>query len=129
MSAVLDIPARAESAPQAWTPASLGAALLALAGLLTLLGLAAGSEGWSFAWAQEWDLVSAIRAPRTLGALLHRPTVLPLPGFLARAGLGGEMATELLLQGQLVTPTALLDAGFVFDDAELRAALTRALAK
>ncbi|MBK7778047.1 MAG: TIGR01777 family protein [Sandaracinaceae bacterium] len=66
---------------------------------------------------------------RTLGALLHRPTVLPLPGFLARAGLGGEMATELLLQGQLVTPTALLDAGFVFDDAELRAALTRALAK
>ncbi|MBK8407659.1 MAG: TIGR01777 family protein [Sandaracinaceae bacterium] len=66
---------------------------------------------------------------RTLGAFLHRPTVLPLPGFLARAGLGGEMATELLLQGQLVTPTALLDAGFVFDDAELRAALTRALAK
>ncbi|MBP7683331.1 MAG: TIGR01777 family oxidoreductase [Deltaproteobacteria bacterium] len=66
---------------------------------------------------------------RTLGAFLHRPTVLPLPGFLARAGLGGEMATELLLQGQLVTPTALLDAGFVFDDAKLRAALTRALAK
>jgi uncharacterized protein (TIGR01777 family) len=64
---------------------------------------------------------------RTLGSVLHRPTVLPLPGFLARAGLGGEMATELLLQGQRVTPTALLEAGFVFDDADLRAALARAL--
>lgn len=66
---------------------------------------------------------------RTLGAVLHRPTVLPLPGFLARAGLGGEMASELLLQGQRVTPTALLAAGFQFDDADLRAALERALSK
>ncbi|MBP6765062.1 MAG: iron ABC transporter permease [Rubrivivax sp.] len=96
MSAVLDIPARAESAPQAWTPASLGAALLALAGLLTLLGLAAGSEGWSFAWAQEWDLVSAIRAPRTLGALLAG-ALLGLAGALAQGLFRNPLADPYLL--------------------------------
>lgn len=66
---------------------------------------------------------------RVLGAVLHRPTVIPLPGFVARVGLGGEMANELLLHGQRVSPTALLAAGFTFDDATLRAALERSLAK
>ena len=66
---------------------------------------------------------------RTLGAYLRRPTILPLPGFMARAGLGGEMANELLLHGQRVTPTALLAAGFTFEDADLRTAIERALAK
>lgn len=66
---------------------------------------------------------------RTLGAVLHRPTVFPLPGFVARVGLGGEMANELLLQGQRVKPAALTAAGFVFEDADLRSALERALGK
>ncbi len=96
MSAVLDIPARGETAPQAWTPASLGAALLALAGGLALLGLAAGSEGWSFAWAQEWDLVSAIRAPRTLGALLAG-ALLGLAGALAQGLFRNPLADPYLL--------------------------------
>ena len=51
-------------------PEALAALLFAIIAALALLGLAAGSEGWSLAWISEWDLVSAIRAPRTLGALL-----------------------------------------------------------
>mgnify|MGYP000949260951 FL=1 len=66
---------------------------------------------------------------RTLGAYLRRPTILPLPGFMARAGLGGEMANELLLHGQRVRPAALEAAGFTFEDPDLRTALERALAK
>lgn len=66
---------------------------------------------------------------RALGAYLRRPTILPLPGFMARAGLGGEMANELLLHGQRVRPAALEAAGFTFEDPDLRTALERALAK
>ena len=58
------------SADASMAPEALAAILLALTTALALLGLAAGSEGWSFAWLKEWDLVAAIRAPRTLGALL-----------------------------------------------------------
>ena len=48
--------------------ARLGA-LLALAGLLLVAcGFAAGSEGWSFAWGADAELIRAIRAPRSLGA-------------------------------------------------------------
>ena len=69
----------------AWTASRLAAALLLAALMLALAGLAAGSEGWSFAWRDEWDLVAAIRAPRTLGA------------FCAGAllGLGGAVAQGL----------------------------------
>jgi hypothetical protein len=31
-----------------------------------LAGLAAGSDGWSFAWADEWTLLREIRAPRSI---------------------------------------------------------------
>ena len=96
MSAVLDIPAGAKTAPRAWTPASLAAVLLALAALLGVLGLAAGSEGWSWAWAQEWDLVSAIRAPRTLGALLAGG-LLGLAGALAQGLFRNPLADPYLL--------------------------------
>lgn len=75
------------------------------------------------------ELLDNATFTRELGAVLGRPTVIPLPGFLARAGLGGEMANELLLQGQRVRPAALLAAGFEFQDATLRAALTRALGR
>jgi iron complex transport system permease protein len=32
--------------------------------------LVAGPEGWSLRWGADADLILAIRAPRTLGALL-----------------------------------------------------------
>jgi uncharacterized protein (TIGR01777 family) len=47
---------------------------------------------------------------------------LPVPGFLLRAALG-EMASELLLQGQRVVPRRLQEAGFEFRYETLREAL------
>ncbi|MEM6292689.1 MAG: TIGR01777 family oxidoreductase [Myxococcota bacterium] len=63
---------------------------------------------------------------KTLGKVLGRPTVLPVPKFALRAAFG-EMADHILLQGQRVVPTRLRAAGFAFEHAELEAALTDAL--
>lgn len=49
---------------------------------------------------------------KAIGSALHRPTVLPVPGFAARIALG-EFAGEVL-GGQRAMPVALLDAGFRF---------------
>ncbi len=48
-----------------------------------------------------------------LGAVLHRPTPVSVPATAVRA-LFGEMGAETLLASALVTPKALLDAGFTF---------------
>ncbi len=93
MSAVLPT-LSAQRAP--WATATLAALLLALAAALALLGLAAGSEGWSFAWGAEWDLVAAIRAPRTLGALLTG-ALLGLAGALAQGLFRNPLADPYLL--------------------------------
>ncbi len=80
--------------------ALLGAALLALAVVLGVAGLAAGSEGWSLAWAHgaqdEWSLVAAIRAPRTLGALLTG-ALLGLAGAIAQGLFRNPLADPYLL--------------------------------
>ncbi len=78
------------------SPHGLAAALLLLAAVLCLLGLAAGSEGWSFAWAQEWDLIAAIRAPRTVGALLTG-ALLGLAGAIAQGLFRNPLADPYLL--------------------------------
>ena len=49
-----------------------------------------------------------------MGTWLHRPTVMTLPAFVVKT-MFGEMST-LLLDGQRVVPTALLDQGFEFND-------------
>jgi uncharacterized protein (TIGR01777 family) len=49
-----------------------------------------------------------------LGAALHRPTVLPLPGFAARLALG-EFAQAALLSSARVMPKRLTESGFRFD--------------
>ena len=64
---------------------------------------------------------------RTLGRVLRRPTLLPLPAFAAKLLLG-ELAEEGLLASQRVRPTRLLEAGFEFAHPELEGALHRALA-
>lgn len=48
-----------------------------------------------------------------LGEVLGRPTVLPLPAFVARA-IFGEMADEALLSSVRVEPQKLLDTGYDF---------------
>jgi len=58
---------------------------------------------------------------KTLGTVLHRPTILPVPGFAARIVLG-EFAGDVLT-GQRAVPKKLLDAGYEFADTDLAAVL------
>jgi uncharacterized protein (TIGR01777 family) len=126
----------------------------ALAKMLPLfkLGLGgrmgAGRQWWS--WIAIDDQVSAIRwlidheisgpvnatAPepvtnaeftRTLGAVLHRPTLVPVPSFGPKVLLGGDLADSLLFTSQRVLPTALVDSGFPFAHPRLDGALRHVL--
>lgn len=63
---------------------------------------------------------------RTLGRLVHRPTVLPVPGFALSLVLG-DFAQEGVLAGQRALPAALTRAGFQHTDRELDSALRAAL--
>ena len=58
---------------------------------------------------------------RTLGKVLHRPAVLPVPGFALKAALG-EVA-DVLLTGQHVVPRRALEAGYSFQFPALEGAL------
>jgi uncharacterized protein len=127
----------------------------ALAQMLTPFRLGAGGAIGSgrqyLSWIEIDDLVSAIVfvlrtaalagpvnavAPqpvtnreftKTLGRVLGRPTVLPMPAFAARLAFG-EMADEMLLSSIRVDPRALLAAGFKFKFPDLESALRRLLA-
>ena len=65
---------------------------------------------------------------KTLGRVLSRPTILPMPAFAARLAMG-EMADALLLASARVLPRTLTDAGFTFRFAELEPALRHLLQK
>jgi uncharacterized protein (TIGR01777 family) len=58
----------------------------------------------------------------SLGRALHRPAVFAVPGFALRMALG-EMADEGLLASARAVPERLNGAGFVFEDADMDAAL------
>ncbi len=62
---------------------------------------------------------------KTLGRVLRRPTVFPMPAFAARLAFG-EMADGLLLASTRVEPKRLMDAGFRFRFPELEGALVHA---
>jgi uncharacterized protein (TIGR01777 family) len=64
----------------------------------------------------------------TLARVLHRPSLIPVPGFALRM-VFGEMADELLLAGQRVVPRKLQAAGFQFRHPELEEALRFELAR
>jgi uncharacterized protein len=70
--------------------------------------------------------VSNAEFTRTLGRVLGRPTILPVPGFALRA-LVGEMADAELLSSKRVVPAALQQAGFVFGQPTLENALRETL--
>ncbi len=57
-----------------------------------------------------------------IGRVLHRPSILPAPGFMIRLILG-EFGS-VLLKGQRVIPRRLLDAGFRFQYPDILNALT-----
>jgi uncharacterized protein (TIGR01777 family) len=63
---------------------------------------------------------------RTLGKVLGRPTIFPMPAFAARL-LFGEMADELLLASARVQPAKLVASGYAFRYPDLEAALRHLL--
>jgi len=65
---------------------------------------------------------------KTLGKVLKRPVVLPVPGFGIRWMLG-EMGETLLLHGAKVLPKRLLESGYNFRYPDLNMALTTVLGR
>jgi uncharacterized protein len=63
---------------------------------------------------------------KTLGKVLGRPTLFPMPGFMARLAFG-EMANELLLASTRVVPRALALANYHFLYGDLESALRHLL--
>ena len=63
---------------------------------------------------------------KTLGRVLGRPTLFPVPAFAARLAFG-EMADEMLLASSHVLPRKLLDSGFRFQFPGLEDALRHLL--
>jgi iron complex transport system permease protein len=78
------------------TPARLAAGLLLAALAIGVAGLAAGGEGWSLAWREDWALLAGIRAPRTLGACLAG-ACLGLSGAIAQGLFRNPLADPYLL--------------------------------
>ena len=91
-----------------------------LVGAVHHLLLTPGIEGPVNAVAPEPETNAAFS--RTLGKVLRRPTVLPLPAPAIRMLLG-EMGLSLLLEGVRVRPARLLSAGFPYLHPQLEGAL------
>jgi uncharacterized protein (TIGR01777 family) len=70
--------------------------------------------------------VSNAQFTKILGQVMHRPTVLPVPGFAIR-WLFGEMGQNLLLEGAHVQPRRLQEGGYQFRFADLKEALEKAI--
>ena len=65
----------------------------------------------------------------TLGKVLHRPAVLPVPRLALAARLGGEAADVMLLAGQRVLPAKLEATGYEFRHRTLEQGLRAVLSK
>ena len=66
--------------------------------------------------------VTNLQFTRSLGRVLHRPTLLPVPAFALRMALG-EMAEATVLESERVLPARLSALGFNFEYPELEAGL------
>jgi len=64
---------------------------------------------------------------RSLGQVLHRPTVVPVPSFGPKILLGAELADTLLFTSQKVLPQVAIDTGFVFRYPTIEGALRHVL--
>ena len=62
----------------------------------------------------------------TLGEVLNRPAVMPMPAFAAKLAFG-QMANDLLLASTKVAPKRLSDSGYEFQYPELKNALKHVL--
>ena len=72
--------------------------------------------------------VTNLEFTKTLGGVLSRPTLFPVPAFALRLAFG-EMADALLLSSMRVEPLRLKETGFVFQYPELEGALSHILRK
>ncbi len=66
---------------------------------------------------------------RTLGRVLHRPAVIPVPKFGPSLVAGGEAAEALLYAGRRVLPRVLLADGYNFAHPDLETALRAVLGR
>jgi uncharacterized protein (TIGR01777 family) len=66
---------------------------------------------------------------KTLGTVLRRPTLLPVPTLALRLMFGGQAVEEMFLAGQRVIPRRLQEAGYQFQHGRLEAALRHVLAR
>lgn len=62
--------------------------------------------------------VTNYQLTKALGSALHRPTIFPMPAFVASL-IFGDMADELLLSSTRVKPTKLKQAGYQFHHTDL----------
>jgi NAD dependent epimerase/dehydratase family enzyme len=65
---------------------------------------------------------------KTLGSVLSRPTIFPVPAFVMKL-VFGQMADEVLLASQRVEPTKLVTSGYPLQYSDLRKALQSILGK
>ncbi|MGH9530865.1 MAG: DUF1731 domain-containing protein, partial [Terriglobales bacterium] len=72
------------------------------------------------------DSITNTEFTKTLGAVLHRPTIFPVPAFVLRLMLG-QMGDEVLLASQRVEPARLLASGYRFKHPELKKGLEEML--
>lgn len=110
------------------------------------LGGKSGTGNQIMSWVSLRDLVAAIEfifdhpelngpinivSPRpcsnrvfaqSLGKALNKTSFVPAPAFLIKAMMG-QMGQELVLTGQRVSPSKLLEAGFVFQDQDIEICL------
>jgi len=68
------------------------------------------------------DPVTMDEFSKTMGAVLKRPAIFRVPGFVLKLLLG-QMAEETVLAGQKVIPAGLLNADFTFKYPQLKPAL------
>jgi uncharacterized protein (TIGR01777 family) len=74
--------------------------------------------------------VTNVEFVRTLGAVLGRPTIIPIPGFVRKLPAGvGPLVDNLLFASLRVLPKVLADAGFTWRHDRLEPALRDLLAK
>ncbi len=121
-----DMPASHAARDRSALRLALTLGVVALA--LVLIGLAAGAEGWSLAWRDDAPLILAIRAPRTLGALLAG-ALLGLSGALAQGLFRNPLADPYLLgnaAGAALGVVLVLAAGGLLGGADIGLGLAAA---
>ncbi|HEV2070261.1 MAG TPA: DUF1731 domain-containing protein, partial [Acidimicrobiales bacterium] len=73
------------------------------------------------------EAVTNAEFSRTLGRVLHRPAILPVPRLAPRLLVGTELANTLLFTSLRVRPEVLNSTGYAFRHSTLEPALQAAL--